>query len=234
MLTMRRTVAEGVSDVHRARGAEQHGPDGDAVAGGGLQQVESDVRGVQRRHHQQVRLALQPRVRERRGCGSPRRARRRRASRRPLRARGASGSSSSSALRILSAVGVSAAPKFECDSSATLGAMPKRRISSAASTVISAICSARRVEVDVGVADEHRALRQQQHVHRRVVLDARAPADHVIDEAQVAVVAPDDAAQHARRRRPCASASRRSACSGGASRAARSAGVTPLRSASRW
>ena len=35
-------------------------------------------------------------------------------------------------------------PKLECDSSATLGVMPKRRISSAASSVISAICSARR------------------------------------------------------------------------------------------
>jgi hypothetical protein len=33
-------------------------------------------------------------------------------------------------------------PKLECDTSATFGVMPKRRISSAASSVISAICSA--------------------------------------------------------------------------------------------
>ena len=47
-----------------------------------------------------------------------------------------------SASRILIAVGVSAAPKLECDSSATFGVRPKRRISSAASTVVSAITSA--------------------------------------------------------------------------------------------
>jgi hypothetical protein len=32
-------------------------------------------------------------------------------------------------------------PKLECDSSATFGTMPRRLISSAASSVVSAICS---------------------------------------------------------------------------------------------
>ena len=43
-----------------------------------------------------------------------------------------------SAARIFCAVGDSTVPKLECDSKATFGAMPKRRTSSAASTVISA------------------------------------------------------------------------------------------------
>ena len=47
-------------------------------------------------------------------------------------------------LRILRALSVSRLPKLECDSSATLGAMPKRRTASAASRVISAIPSAGR------------------------------------------------------------------------------------------
>ncbi len=49
---------------------------------------------------------------------------------------------SSSARCILRAEAICAEPKFDCDSSATFGVMPKRRISSAASSVISAICSA--------------------------------------------------------------------------------------------
>ena len=47
----------------------------------------------------------------------------------------------SSARRILRALAVSSLPKLECDSRATCGLMPKRRISSAASTAISASCS---------------------------------------------------------------------------------------------
>ena len=46
------------------------------------------------------------------------------------------------ASRILRADCESSLPKLECDSSATLGVMPKRRTASAASRVISAICSA--------------------------------------------------------------------------------------------
>ena len=48
---------------------------------------------------------------------------------------------SASALRIFCAEGVSALPKLECDSKATLGISPKRRSSSAASKVNSASCS---------------------------------------------------------------------------------------------
>lgn len=51
-------------------------------------------------------------------------------------------SSISAALRILMALGASREPKSDSDSSAAFGTMPKRRISSAASTVISAISSA--------------------------------------------------------------------------------------------
>ncbi len=46
------------------------------------------------------------------------------------------------ALRILRALGECEVPKLECDSSAALGARPKRRTLLAASRVISAICSA--------------------------------------------------------------------------------------------
>ena len=48
----------------------------------------------------------------------------------------------SSASRILRADGVSAEPKLDAESSATFGKTPKRRTSSAASRVISAIWSA--------------------------------------------------------------------------------------------
>ena len=81
---------------------------------------------------------------------------RRRASRRRLRARGACSAMSASASRIFTRRRlVVGAESCECDSSATLGAMPKRRTSSAASSVISASCSALGIVVDVGVADEH-------------------------------------------------------------------------------
>jgi hypothetical protein len=47
-----------------------------------------------------------------------------------------------SARRILLALPESREPKFECDTSAALGVMPKRRISWAAMMVVSAISSA--------------------------------------------------------------------------------------------
>ena len=50
--------------------------------------------------------------------------------------------SSSRAWRILTALGWLLLPKLECDSSAALGRIPKRIISSAAMVVISASCSA--------------------------------------------------------------------------------------------
>ena len=79
----------------------------------------------------------------------------------------------------------------------TLGVRPKRRISSAARIVISAICSARRVGVDVGVGDEHGAVGHHQRVHRRVGLDAAAQPDHLVDVVPVQVVRAEGAAQHA-------------------------------------
>ena len=50
--------------------------------------------------------------------------------------------SNASAWRILTDEGVSASPKLECETNATLGSMPKRRTSSAAIIAISASCSA--------------------------------------------------------------------------------------------
>ena len=55
---------------------------------------------------------------------------------------GASARISSSAARIFCAEGASLVPKLECESRAALGTTPKRRITSAASAVISASCSA--------------------------------------------------------------------------------------------
>ena len=55
---------------------------------------------------------------------------------------GSSALISARAAFIFVACGCVLEPKLECDSSATLGVMPKRRISSAARRVISAICAA--------------------------------------------------------------------------------------------
>jgi hypothetical protein len=64
MFTMRRTVAEGVR-ICTARAAPRRiGPDRDAVRGGRLQQVERNVRCIERRHDEQVRCALEPGMRE--------------------------------------------------------------------------------------------------------------------------------------------------------------------------
>ena len=76
-------------------------------------------------------------------------------------------------------------PKLLCDSSAAFGLRPKRIISSAAMTVISASCSARRVVVDVGVDQHHLAAGQDQAVHAGVGLGACAQADHLVDVVQV-------------------------------------------------
>ena len=48
---------------------------------------------------------------------------------------------SASAARIFTADGASLVPKLECETRATFGASPKRRISSLASIVISRSCS---------------------------------------------------------------------------------------------
>ena len=51
--------------MHRFRDPEQDRSERHAAARGDLQQIERDVGGVRRRHDQQIRLALQPRERER-------------------------------------------------------------------------------------------------------------------------------------------------------------------------
>src|SRR5882762_7548211 len=112
----------GSENVHRARRAEQDRPDGDAVARGGLQQIESDIGGVESRHDQKIRLLLQARARE---ICKPQ-----------------LGVEGRIAVHIFCAEGASLVPKLECDSRAALGTTPKRRITSAASAVISASCSA--------------------------------------------------------------------------------------------
>ena len=51
--------------------------------------------------------------------------------------------------------------------------------------------------VDIGVADEHRAFGQQEHVHRVVILHARPQPDHLVDILQVRGVGAEGAAEHA-------------------------------------
>ena len=154
-------------DVHRLGGAEQDAADRDAVAGRDAQQVVGDVGGVEVGHHQQVgvrRRGASPGTPGRRiafdsaasPCISPSTSSSDRASR-----------ISASASRIFRADGASELPKLECDSSATFGVMPKRRTSSAASSVDLGDLLGARVEVDVGVADEQLAAGQHQHLHRR-------------------------------------------------------------------
>ncbi len=55
----------------------------------------------------------------------------------------------------------------------------------------------RGIEIDVGVADEHRALGQQEHVHRVVVLHPRPQADHLVDIVQMQGMCAEGAAEHA-------------------------------------
>ena len=142
MLTMRRTVAEAVRMCTGLVCTEQHRSDRDAAAGGRLQQVVGDVGGVDVGQHQQVGVALQGASAASCLPRAHRPARRRRAFRRPLRARAPGSRSSASVRRIFCALGWSLVPKLECDSSAALGLRPKRCISSAAMTVISASSSA--------------------------------------------------------------------------------------------
>ncbi len=62
MLTIRRTVADGVRMCTGFATPSRIGPSVTPAARGDLEQVERDVRGIDRRHDQQVRLALEPRV----------------------------------------------------------------------------------------------------------------------------------------------------------------------------
>ena len=62
MLTMRRTVADGVRMCTGRAAPSRIGPMVTPPPRGGLQQVEGDVGGVERRHDEQVGFAAQPRV----------------------------------------------------------------------------------------------------------------------------------------------------------------------------
>ncbi len=210
MLTMRRTVAEGVRMCTGRAAPSRIGPMVTFVGRGDLEQVERDVGRVQGRHHQQVRLAAHARVRKHpladivgeRGIAvhfalhlQVRRAliedrerllhlsRRGQVHRAEIRG------------RQQRHLGHDAeAPDLLGGEDRHFGDMRGVRI--------------RR---DVGIADEHRAVGQDQRVHRRVVPDAGPPPDHLVDVLQVQRVRAEGAAQHARRPRPCGSSSRRSA-----------------------
>jgi hypothetical protein len=55
----------------------------------------------------------------------------------------------------------------------------------------------RRVRVDVGVGDEHRAGRQHHRVHGSVIPYAAAQTKHLVDVAQMLLVRAEHPAQHA-------------------------------------
>ena len=169
-------------DVRRLRRAEQDRADVTAV-GRRLQQVEGDVGRVEVGMTSRFASPLSRELGKTLVRGSPARARRRPASRRRPRGRARAGAGSRQRLAHLARRGlVASCRSCECDSSATFGSMPKRRTSSAASSVISAICSAVGIGVDIGVADEQRAARQDQQAERRRSACALGPqADDVAD-----------------------------------------------------
>jgi hypothetical protein len=77
-----------------------------------------------------------------------------------------------------------------------LGTRPKRRNFVGSQQRHLGELLGRRVVIDVGVADEQRAARQDQHVHGVEILDAGLESDHRLDVAQVQRVLAEGAAQH--------------------------------------
>ena len=212
MLTMRRTVADGVRMCTGCAAPSRIGPIVTPSPDGGLQQVERDVGGIERRHDQQVRLALQPRVAGTRAmrissysaaspCISPSTSR-----------SGSRALISGSASRILRADGSSLDAEARVRQQRDLGHEAEAADLLGGEQRDLGELLGGRIGVDVGVADEDRALRQHQRVHRRVRLDAAAQADHLVDVVAGAARACRSCRRSCRRPRPCGSSSRRSAC----------------------
>ena len=199
MLTMRRTVADGVRMCTGLAAPEQHRADRDAAAGRGLEQVVGDVGGVDVRQHQQVGLAGQRAVAASAALRvARRRAPRRRASRRRPPARAPARAAAPAPRASSRADGWLLEPKLECDSSAALGCRPKRSISSAAMHGDLGQLLGGRVVVDVGVDQHDLAVRQHQRrsCRRRCLTPARLPITWSMYCRCIAVRAPG-AADHA-------------------------------------
>jgi hypothetical protein len=129
---------------------------------------------------------------------------------------GASRRTRSSAWRIFTAEGWPLEPKLECDSSAALGATPKRFMSSAVSTVISASCAASGPALACVSTQVHLPPRQHQPIHAGIVADALAATNNLIDVRQVRGHRRPAAAEHAVMPIRCTPASPRSASAAGA------------------
>ena len=241
MFTMRRTVVLAVRICTGLCGAQQHRANGNVAACRCLEQVVGNVGGVDVGQHQQVGVAGQ------RCCGAsgrraPRRpARRRHASRRPLPARAPVRCSSSSVWRILTALGWLLLPKLECDSRAALGVNAEAHHFLGRHDGDFGQFLGGRVVVDMGVDQEHLAVRQHQAVHAGVDCTSagcagcrRAFADHLVDVVAGAWPWCPRCRRSGRPHRPCAAAWRRSGSGGGAFRSWRTCTVMPLRSVMRW
>ena len=140
IFTIRRTVVLAVRMCTGCAAPSSTGPMA-MLPPGGLEQVVGDVGRVDVGQHQQVGIANQVAVGHERRAGLA--VQRHVAVHLAIHFQpGACTRSSSSVWRILTALGWLLEPKLECDSSAALGLIPKRIISSAAITVISASCSA--------------------------------------------------------------------------------------------
>ena len=187
MLTMRRTVAEGVRMCTGLAAPSRIGPMRDAVAGGRLEQVVGDVGGVEVGHDQQVGLALQARVGKR-------------AVRRPRRQRGVAVhlavhfelgrplAISASASRIFCADGrVAGCRSSSATAAPTFGVMPKRRHFLGGHQRDLGELLGAWDRVDVGVADEQLCARAASaRSSPRRSFTPGAHADHLVDVAQVA------------------------------------------------
>ncbi len=196
MLTIRRTVADGVRMCTGFATPSRIGPSVTPLARRDLEQVERDVRGVHGRHDQQVRLALQPRAGKRahphllvqRGVAVHLAL--------DLEVRIHHVDERERRLHLLR-LRVLAAAEARMRQQRHL-----RRDAEAADLVGGeqrdlGDLLGRRIDVDVGVRDEHRPVRQHHRVHRRADLVAAAQADHLLDVAEVQRVRAERAAEHA-------------------------------------
>src|ERR1700674_2809161 len=128
-------------DVHRLGCPEQDAAYGNPSSGADPKQIEGNIRGIHVGHDKEIRFGLEIRFGEyviqnglrERGIAAH--------LAHPRRAQDLSADSSPSASRIFWAEAASELPKLECDNRATLGDTPNWRTSTAASKVISAICS---------------------------------------------------------------------------------------------
>ena len=212
MLTMRRTVADGVRMCTGFATPSRIGPERHAAARRDLEQVERDVRGVERRHDEQVRLALEPRVREHATCRTSSASAASPCISPSTSRSGSIALTSASASRIFVADGCVARAEARMRQQRDL-----RRDAEAADLLgreqrdLGELLG-RRIGIDVGVGDEHGAVGQHQRVHRGVGLHAARAGRSPGRCSAGAARACRTCRTACRRRRPGGSSSRRSAC----------------------